>query len=72
MVFASNIMVEPATMPGRLRAFVEVNPVSLMISANRGLMAGNAMLWRCHAGTGRASRAHAPPGTRYALALPAE
>ena len=30
LVFASNIMVDPATMPGWLRAFVEVNPVSLM------------------------------------------
>jgi ABC-2 type transport system permease protein len=42
LVFASNIMVEPATMPGWLRAFVEVNPISLMTSAIRGLMAGNA------------------------------
>jgi ABC-2 type transport system permease protein len=44
LVFASNIMVEPATMPGWLRAFVELNPVSLMTSAIRGLMAGNATL----------------------------
>ena len=29
-------------MPGWLRAFVEVNPVSLMTTAMRGLMAGNA------------------------------
>jgi ABC-2 type transport system permease protein len=41
LVFASNIMVDPATMPGWLRAFVVVNPVSLMTSAMRGLMAGN-------------------------------
>jgi ABC-2 type transport system permease protein len=41
LVFASNIMVEPATMPGWLRAFVEVNPVSLMTSAIRSVMAGN-------------------------------
>jgi ABC-2 type transport system permease protein len=41
-VFASNIMVDPATMPGWLRAFVEVNPVSLMTSAMRGLMRGDA------------------------------
>ncbi|WP_127519969.1 ABC transporter permease [Mesorhizobium sp. Z1-4] len=40
LVFASNIMVEPATMPGWLRAFVEVNPVSLMTTALRGLMGG--------------------------------
>jgi ABC-2 type transport system permease protein len=42
LVFASNIMVDPATMPGWLRAFVHVNPVSLMASAIRGLMAGQA------------------------------
>ncbi len=40
LVFASNIMVAPETMPGWLRAFVEVNPVSLMTSAMRGLMGG--------------------------------
>lgn len=44
LVFASNIMVEPATMPGWLRAFVDVNPVSLMTSAIRGLMAGQGSL----------------------------
>jgi ABC-2 type transport system permease protein len=42
LVFASNIMVEPATMPDWLRAFVVVNPVSLMTSALRGLMGGGA------------------------------
>jgi len=42
VVFASNIMVDPATMPAWLRAFVEVNPISLMTTAMRGLMAGNA------------------------------
>jgi ABC-2 type transport system permease protein len=42
LVFASNIMVDPATMPDWLRAVVEVNPVSLMTTAIRGLMAGNA------------------------------
>lgn len=42
VVFASNIMVDPATMPGWLRAFVEVNPVTLMTTAMRGLMAGHA------------------------------
>ena len=40
LVFASNIMVEPSTMPGWLRAIVEVNPVSLMTTALRGLMGG--------------------------------
>src|SRR5688572_17799305 len=44
LVFASNIMVDPATMPGWLSAFVEVNPVSLMTTALRGLMDGGASL----------------------------
>jgi ABC-2 type transport system permease protein len=44
LVFASNIMVQPATMPWWLRAFVEVNPISLMAIAMRGLMAGGASL----------------------------
>ncbi|MEJ0084769.1 MAG: ABC transporter permease [Pseudomonadota bacterium] len=42
LVFASNIMVAPETMPGWLRAFVEVNPVTLMTTAMRGLMSGTA------------------------------
>jgi len=42
LIFASNIMVDPKTMPTWLRAFVEVNPVSLMTSAMRGLMGGTA------------------------------
>lgn len=44
IVFASNIMVDPATMPAWLRAFVNVNPVSLMTEAMRGLMGGGATL----------------------------
>jgi ABC-2 type transport system permease protein len=44
LVFASNIMVVPATMPGWLQAFVEVNPVSLMTTAMRGLMNSGATL----------------------------
>lgn len=44
LVFASNIMVDPLTMPGWLRAFVLVNPVSMMTTAMRGLMSGSASL----------------------------
>ena len=44
VTFASNIMVDPATMPGWLQAFVAVNPVSLMTTALRALMAGTATL----------------------------
>jgi ABC-2 type transport system permease protein len=42
LVFASNIMVQPATMPDWLRLFVEVNPISLITTAIRGLMSGGA------------------------------
>lgn len=42
LVFASNIMVEPATMPDWLRSIVAVNPVSLITTAVRGLMSGRA------------------------------
>ena len=44
LVFASNIMVDPATMPDWLRGFVDVNPVSLMTTALRGLMGDGATL----------------------------
>jgi ABC-2 type transport system permease protein len=40
LVFASNIMVSPVTMPDWLRAFVQVNPISSMVTAMRGLMSG--------------------------------
>ncbi len=42
LVFASNMMVDPATMPGWLGAFVEVNPVSHVVTALRGLLGGTA------------------------------
>ncbi|MCP9969847.1 ABC transporter permease [Actinomadura madurae] len=38
--FASNIFVEPETMPGWLRAFVDVNPLSHVADAARALMNG--------------------------------
>ncbi|WP_423461916.1 ABC transporter permease [Promicromonospora sp. MS192] len=41
LTFASNVFVDPATMPSGLRAFVEVNPVSHLVTAERGLMAGD-------------------------------
>jgi ABC-2 type transport system permease protein len=40
VVFASSIMVDPATMPDWLRAFVDLNPVTHMADAMRGLFAG--------------------------------
>ncbi|MCT7374893.1 ABC transporter permease [Chelativorans salis] len=42
LVFASNIMVRPETMPRLLEAFVVRNPVSHQTTALRGLMAGSA------------------------------
>jgi ABC-2 type transport system permease protein len=42
MTFASNVFVEPRTMPGWLRTFVDVNPVSHLVTAERGLMNGTA------------------------------
>ncbi|WP_422073006.1 ABC transporter permease [Tranquillimonas rosea] len=42
LVFASNVMVQPETMPGWLQTIVAVNPVSLITTAMRGLMAGSA------------------------------
>ncbi|NUS04280.1 MAG: ABC transporter permease, partial [Nonomuraea sp.] len=38
--FASNVFVQPETMPGWLQAFVEVNPLSHVATAARALMNG--------------------------------
>ena len=40
LTFVSNAFVDPATMPDWLRHLVEVNPVSLLITAERHLFAG--------------------------------
>jgi ABC-2 type transport system permease protein len=40
VTFASNIYVDPATMPDWLQAVVAVNPVSLIVAALRGLLDG--------------------------------
>jgi len=63
VTFASNIMVDPATMPGWLQAFVAVNPVSLMTTALRALMAGTA-------GWGEIGRALLAPAILTALLAP--
>ncbi len=41
LTFASNVFVDPATMPGWVQAFVKVNPISHLASASRGLMQGD-------------------------------
>lgn len=40
LTFASNVFVDSSTMPGWLRAFVDINPVSLLVNALRGILAG--------------------------------
>jgi ABC-2 type transport system permease protein len=42
LTFLSNVFVEPATLPAALRAFVDVNPISILATASRGLMEGAA------------------------------
>jgi ABC-2 type transport system permease protein len=44
VTFLSNVFVEPDTLPGGLEAVVEINPVSILATASRGLMEGNAEL----------------------------
>jgi len=40
LTLASNVFVSPQTMPGWLQAFVRANPVSHLVDAERGLIAG--------------------------------
>jgi ABC-2 type transport system permease protein len=42
LTFLSNVFVEPETLPAALEAFVNANPISVLATASRGLMAGNA------------------------------
>ena len=42
LTFLSNVFVDPATLPAGLEAFVDVNPISILATASRGLMEGNA------------------------------
>jgi ABC-2 type transport system permease protein len=49
LTFASNIFVDPATMPGWLQTVVSINPVTHLATASRGLMHGGVeasnVLW---------------------------
>ncbi|MFI6928646.1 ABC transporter permease [Nonomuraea spiralis] len=40
LTFLSNVYVDPATMPGWLQVFVNVNPITRLVAAVRSLMAG--------------------------------
>jgi daunorubicin/doxorubicin transport system permease protein len=42
LTLASNVFADPRTMPGWLQAFIHVNPISHLVAAARGLMAGTA------------------------------
>ena len=42
LTFLSNVFVDPDTLPAGLEAFVDVNPISILATASRGLMEGNA------------------------------
>src|SRR5688500_1949054 len=42
LTFLSNVFVDPETLPSWLEAFVDVNPISHLVTASRGLMAGTA------------------------------
>lgn len=40
LTILSNVLVEPDTLPSALEAFVDINPISTVASASRGLMEG--------------------------------
>lgn len=42
LVFVSNAFVEPDTLPGPLETLVDLNPISHVVTATRGLMGGTA------------------------------
>jgi ABC-2 type transport system permease protein len=42
VTFLSNVFVDPETLPPALEAFVNVNPISILVDASRGLMEGAA------------------------------
>jgi ABC-2 type transport system permease protein len=44
LTFLSNVFVEPDTLPSALEAFVNANPISVLATASRGLMEGDAEL----------------------------
>ncbi len=42
LTFLSNVFVNPDTLPSGLKAFVDVNPISVLATGSRGLMEGRA------------------------------
>jgi oleandomycin transport system permease protein len=43
LAFASNVFVDPATLPGWMQAFVRVNPLTHLVGAVRGLFLGTPL-----------------------------
>jgi ABC-2 type transport system permease protein len=41
LTFLSNVFVDPSTLPAPLEKFVELNPISILADASRGLMEGD-------------------------------
>ncbi len=62
--FASNIFVDPATMPAWVQAFVAVNPVTHLVTAIRGLLGGGVT-------AAQLGLALLPPAIIVALCAPA-
>jgi ABC-2 type transport system permease protein len=44
LTFLSNVFVDPDTLPNGLEDFVDANPISILATASRGLMEGNAKM----------------------------
>ncbi len=44
LTFVSNVFVDPSTLPSWLQGFVNINPISILATAVRGLMHGNGTL----------------------------
>jgi ABC-2 type transport system permease protein len=42
LTFLSNVFVDPDTLPAGLKAFVDINPISLLATTSRDLMEGTA------------------------------
>ncbi|WP_059041395.1 ABC transporter permease [Paenibacillus rubinfantis] len=52
LLFASNVLVDPATMPRWLQVIVEINPISIAVTLTRGLLHGNASAFGLATGLG--------------------
>lgn len=44
LTFASNVFVDPSTMPGWLQTFVDLNPITHLVTAVRGPQPGSTLI----------------------------